>query len=340
LVDEDESVAVFAVSYDPVDTLARFAATHGITYPLLADVGSSVITELGVLNVTMEQERAAYGRPMEDRHRGVPYPGSFVLDKAGTVVSKRFEQSHRTRPTAKTLLAGLAQSGRPGPEPEVSAEASSPGVRVAAWLDTDTVYANQIQDVHIRLELDDGVHLYTEPVPTGFRALRVGLGGDDRLHVEPASLPLGRPFRIQGLAETFHVLADGVDLSIPIFPLSNRDTAGDADRTVALTAEVEYQACTDSECFMPERVVLDLPFRIEPNPGYESADLSALSPLVLRRIVEGPKNEDELLGLVNAALKGVEATGDDVSEALGRLAGKGLIVQSDDGLWSMATAVD
>jgi len=36
-------IALFAISYDAVETLAAFAAKHGITYPLLADAGSRVI---------------------------------------------------------------------------------------------------------------------------------------------------------------------------------------------------------------------------------------------------------------------------------------------------------
>jgi peroxiredoxin len=34
---ERNNIAAFGISYDPVDVLARFAAAHGVTFPLLSD---------------------------------------------------------------------------------------------------------------------------------------------------------------------------------------------------------------------------------------------------------------------------------------------------------------
>ncbi len=313
-----------------MEILSRFADAHGITYPLLADVGSEVITRLGILNTTMEQERAAYGRPIEPRHLGVPYPGTFLIDEDGVLVEKRFEQSHRIRPTANTLLRQLAGDDRV--EAEIVAEAGSPGVRVAAWLDTGVIYANQLQEIHVRFELDDDVHVYVDPVPSGFRALEVSVGGDDRLQTEPALAPPGHDFKVAGMTETFSVVEGSVDVTVPFFLLSNRDTAGDPARSMTLSVEVGYQACTGDECFIPERVTLELPLREEPNPGYETADLAALAPLAVRRIIEGPKSEEELLKLVNDALHGVDVTADQLRDVLAVLSDRGLTV-SDRGTW-------
>jgi hypothetical protein len=322
---------VYAISYDPVATLARFAAGHGITYPLLADVGSRVITELGLRNVTIEQERAAYGRTLEERHRGLPYPGTFFLDEAGMVVDKRFEQSHRIRPTGRNLLARLL--GDDALEPAVTAAASSPGVEVAAWLDSAVVAANQIQDLHLRLQLDDGVHLYAHPVPDGFRALEVTVGGPAAIRVEPVAPPPGTEFHMAGLAETFFVLEDVIDLRVPFLILSNRDTAGDAAVEVAVEVALEYQACTDLACFVPERIELQLPLRLVPNPGYESTDAAAVEPLVLRRLVEGPRVPGVLLEEVNEALHGVALTPEALEGVLAAMSERGLVHRDAAGAW-------
>ncbi|MGI9605692.1 MAG: protein-disulfide reductase DsbD domain-containing protein [Acidimicrobiales bacterium] len=215
-------------------------------------------------------------------------------------------------------------------------DGSSPGVRFAAWLDTDVLYANQLQEVHVRFDLDPGVHLYTDPVPDGFRALTVGLGGDERVQADIATPETGQSFGVTGLDEEFHVVDGQVDLTVPFFLLSNRDTAGDDARPVALDVEVSYQACTDEECFMPERQVLRLDLTEEPNPGYETTDLAALSPLVMRRIVEAPKSMDDLMHLVNAALTGTSASEGQIGDALAALEERGLIAQLDDGRWEQA----
>src|SRR5687767_8478227 len=90
--------AVAGVSYDPVPVLAKFAERHGITFPLLSDEGSLVIERLGLLNAHNEQQAAHYGLAVTDRHDGLPYPGTFLLDEQGRVVEKRFEQSYLVRP--------------------------------------------------------------------------------------------------------------------------------------------------------------------------------------------------------------------------------------------------
>lgn len=291
-----------------------------------------MITELGLLNVTLEAERAAYNRPVEERHKGIPYPGTFFLDEDGVVTGKRFEQSHRIRPTGRTLLAQLTgDSGEA--EPEVVATAESTGVRLVAWLDTDVLHANQLQEAHVRIELDDDAHLYTEPVPSGFRALSISIEGDDRLDAEPVPIPSGREFHVTGLDDTFFVLDGPVEATVPFFLGSDRDTAGDDVRPVTLSIIASYQACTGDECFFPERVELELNLSEHPNPGYESVDHSVLSPLVFRRIVESPKTEDELLELVNAALASVEASEEDISEVLSRLEENGMLRLGEDGRW-------
>ena len=331
--DGRDDLAVYALSYDPVPTLNRFATSHGITFPLLSDETSAVITELGILNVTLEAERAAYGRKLEERHRGIPYPASFILDDDGTLVGKRIEQSHRIRPTASTLMTTFFGSDEPTPAEMVST--SSPGVQAAVWLDTAVVSANQIQDVHIRFVLEPDVHLYTDPVPDGFHALQVQLGGDDTVHAQDVAPLTGREFTVEGLDEVFHVLDGTFEITVPFFLLSNRDTAGEESRRVPVTVDITYQACTSDECFMPEAVTLDVELREEPNPGYETKDISALGPLVMRRIVEGPKSTEELLGLVNSALVDVEVDLADVRSTIDVLVGRKLVV-AQNGLWAEA----
>ena len=130
---ERDTIAVFAISYDAVDVLRGFADKHGITYSLLADEGSKVMRDLGVLNEHVYEHHAAYGIPKQDRHWGVPYPGVFLLDEQGQVIQKRFQQSYRERETGVGLLEqgfGLQSSLR---RPE--AVAKTQGVAVHASLD-------------------------------------------------------------------------------------------------------------------------------------------------------------------------------------------------------------
>ena len=98
-----------ALSYDPVPTLAAFADQHGIAFPLLSDVGSVVIDRLGLRNRHVAEQQAHFGKPVEAKHDGLPYPGTFVIDARGVVVAKRFEDSHRLRVSADSLLDDLGR---------------------------------------------------------------------------------------------------------------------------------------------------------------------------------------------------------------------------------------
>lgn len=257
--------AVAAISYDSVGVLRRFVTAHGITYALLGDVGSRVITALGLLNTTIEQERRAYGRSMDERHWGLPYPGTFMLDENGVVTGRHFERIHRIRPTPQTLLA----STRPAPPGEAAgpaAEQAGSEVAVIAWLDAPVVAANQLQALRLRLSARSGVHLYTEPVPDGLKPLAVALGGNAALRVREPVLPAGRPFTVTGLDDRFFVVEGRIDVTCEFFVEASADTSDDPPRQVTLTVDVRYQACTEIECFPPKRVRLELPLTVEPTP--------------------------------------------------------------------------
>lgn len=57
----DHGIALFAISYDPVEILSAFADKHGIAYPLLSDAGSHVMRRLGLVNARVQDDHAVYG---------------------------------------------------------------------------------------------------------------------------------------------------------------------------------------------------------------------------------------------------------------------------------------
>jgi peroxiredoxin len=86
-------VRVVGISYDSVDALKKFADRNKITFPLLSDEGSKTITAYGILN------KEARGIA-----RGVPYPGTYLLDRKGVVRAKLFKEGYRVRHTTEELI--------------------------------------------------------------------------------------------------------------------------------------------------------------------------------------------------------------------------------------------
>ncbi|MQC19266.1 MAG: hypothetical protein DWG83_01675 [Chloroflexi bacterium] len=134
-------VALFAISYDSVPTLAEFAGTRGITYPLLSDHNSEVIRRFGILNSLIE--------PHEEIH-GIPFPGCYVVDANGRVTAKFFYQVYRDRPAPLAVLrdhlgADVDLSGAP------RGEASEGGVHVSAVLADRTLVPFQHTPLYLRI---------------------------------------------------------------------------------------------------------------------------------------------------------------------------------------------
>ena len=245
---QGDGVAVFGISYDPVSVLSGFAAKHKITYPLLADVGSKVIIDIGILNTQVEEERAFWGKPVEDRHRGLPFPGTFMLDEDGIVVDKAFERSHRIRPGGKVLLERLGVADDASNE-IVTAE--GPGLAVAGWVDSREYFPNQLIRLTLRLVVDDEFHVYVPPNPSGFTNLSIDIDTHDGVFVHDSELPGGHLFSVEGFTEEFTVADGEFDIQVPFYILED---SGD----VTLPITVHYQACSATMCLAPDSVELSI----------------------------------------------------------------------------------
>ena len=87
-------VQLVGISYDSVEILQRFAARRGIMFRLLSDPGSKTIDAYGIRN------REATGKA-----GGIPYPGTFVVDRAGVIRAKLFREGYKERHEVEELIA-------------------------------------------------------------------------------------------------------------------------------------------------------------------------------------------------------------------------------------------
>ena len=245
-------MALFAISYDSVETLAAFAEKHGIAYPLLSDTGSRVIRELGLLNEHVFEQYAAYNVAPRDEHYGVPYPGVFVLDEAGVVVDKRFQQSYRERETGGGLLEHAL--GIVTPMHGAEAQASAEAVQVRAYLDSPTYGWFQRLRLTVELTIEPGFHVYGQPVPEGFIPLAVEIEPIEGLQIGEPQWPAPHRFVLEGLDEEFWVYEGTVRGSVPL-TFTAQPGAGDQ----VIRATVSFQACTETYCLEPAKLRFELP---------------------------------------------------------------------------------
>jgi peroxiredoxin len=92
-----------ALSYDSVETLARFASANGLQYTLLSDPKSSVIDAFGVRNLDVAGSK---------RMDGIPNPAIFVISADGVVLSKLYEADYKKRPSGEAVLKAIQDVGQ------------------------------------------------------------------------------------------------------------------------------------------------------------------------------------------------------------------------------------
>lgn len=246
-----------ALSYDPVDVLARFAATHGIRYPLLSDVGSRVIEQLGLLHEALTARLGLYPvRADHPRYQRVPYPGTFVIGDSGVVVDKVFEQHHLIRRSADWFIsrpdaAGVAVHGGSGP------------VRVALSLSDATYRPTQRLMVRAEVWIAPGYHAYADPAPDGMTPFRLDLDAVPDVTIDHR-VPQPQARTSDELGRPFPAYESGFEWPIGVVVAKN---VGD----VPLRAHVQVQACTASVCEPPESIDLTLVLHgtdhVPPNGG-------------------------------------------------------------------------
>jgi peroxiredoxin len=87
-----------ALSYDSVETLAKFAKSARITYTLLSDPRSAVIDAFGIRNMEVAGSK---------RMDGIPHPAIYIISADGMILEKLYEESYRKRPPTDVVLKAV-----------------------------------------------------------------------------------------------------------------------------------------------------------------------------------------------------------------------------------------
>ncbi len=251
---EAEGIQVLGVSYNTQEDLKEFSNDHGITFPLLSDVDSKVIKQMGVLNTLIDPDEA-----MADRFYGIPFPGVFVVDESGTITEKMFNRHYATRHSAGTILnSALGKILLPEEAPQT--DYKDDHVKITAFLADANLKLEVVSTLYCRLELAEGLHVYGGPVPEGFVATQVEVKETPGVRIGEAAYPPTKPLEFKALDATLNVFEGVVDIAIPI--TANAEflnwTKPHTQKSVKVDLSVRYQACNDTVCFVPKTVPISV----------------------------------------------------------------------------------
>lgn len=242
------------VFYEPVEQLRSFADEFNITFPLLSDPESRIISEFGILNTTLDKSEVPF--------YGIPYPGSYVVGADGTVTAKFFEQNSLVRAHPDALLR--AALGDPVEIPTEQTVEPPAQVEAHLSLSTESLRAYLLSDLIVDLRVPRGQHLYGPPVPEGLVITSVVVDQHEHVASQPAVFPPTHEMTLEGTGETLHVYDGDVRVRVPLLYNGGRvATNDDGTRSVEITGTIRWQSCDDHSCHIPRTETFSLTAPIE-----------------------------------------------------------------------------
>ena len=226
--------------------------------PLLSDIDSEVIRCYGVLNTEVS--------PDVPFLYGIPFPGVFVANAEGEVITKFFHDSYKKRDSAEAIIDAvlgnlvlndeLPCAG--GGDLDVKVTAAVHGGR-------GTLRQGVMRKLVVRFELAEGLHIYGAPVPDGMTAAEVNVSGPDGLVLGDCQKPPTHTLKLTSPEVELLVWSGVVDFVIPFYPVGELvSEVRPLDRpSVTLNLEVRYQACDDRTCLLPRTCNLELEVPLE-----------------------------------------------------------------------------
>ena len=259
-----------AISYDSEEVLADFSQRRGITFPLLADEGSKVITEFGILNTVAYEALGPNGddpevladvakyvrvRGATPLMAGTPYPGTFMLDRNGRVTSRFFELFYRERNTTANVMLKLGA----GLSPIEAIEGSTTHLKLYAYPSNPNILVGSRFSIVVEIEPNPDIHVYAPGAETmGYRVVSLNFRPVPHIRFEPMEFPESEIYYFEPLDERVPVYQSPFTLLQEVVvsgALEVEEALAQLD-AVTLTGTFDYQACNDELCFEPVSVPL------------------------------------------------------------------------------------
>ena len=246
-----EGLGLTAISYDSPDVLKNFATSRGITFPLLSDAGSAIIKQFGLLNTTADPKTRFYG---------IPFPGTFVVDRNGIVRSRHFEDAYQERNTVGSILVrrGAAASG-----PSVTADTAQ--LSLTATLSDDRIAPGERISIAWDVVPGPRMHVYA-PGKHSYQVVRPSIDPQPWLRALPPTYPASEIYEFKPLDERVEVYTKPFRLVQDVTILATNEVQKllASQTTVTLTGRLEYQACDDLVCYLPQRVPVSWTVPLKP----------------------------------------------------------------------------
>jgi hypothetical protein len=217
---------------------------------MLADPDSKIIRDFGILNESMQK-----GTPMY----GIPYPGSYVIDKRGIVQSKYFTPDYRERYTGGDILLDTSSRAKLAGWKEVE----TPHLRLKYRASDEIVRAGNHVVLRIEVSLKPKMHVYAPGVQGSYIAVQWQMA-EGVWKASVPQWPASENIYLKAIKETLPVYKDRFVVTRDVVLSQQKELAAAAGAAKEMTLEgtFRYQACDDRVCYPPVSIPLKWNLRV------------------------------------------------------------------------------
>lgn len=245
----------------------------------MSDAGSATIARYGILN-TVVDEALDYtaGDPREDpsigprlrqvatvneareQHRGIAFPGTFMVNRQGLVTARFFEDFYRERRTAANILLQLGQ-GLEVPGTKLSTN----HLELTTYPSDSTVALGSRFALVLDVTPRPGMHVYA-PGASGYRIISLTIEPQPFVRIGPVQFPESEIYYFEPLDERVPVYQDAFQLVQEVIPDVTPEAirAFEGKDSLTLTGQLDYQACDDEICYNPESIPMSWTVAVQP----------------------------------------------------------------------------
>ena len=256
-------IGVVGISYDSQEILAGYSKRNGITYPLLSDVGSATIRRYGIVNTVVEEalgpngkdpavradlQRYATVNEPSERQRGIPFPGTFMVDRQGRVTSRFFEDYYWERNTVSNMLLRVGAAGAP----VQATQASTAHLDLKTYPSDASVALGTRFTLALDIAPKRGMHVYA-PGAANYRVISLQIDPQPHVRTLPLRYPASEIYHFVPLNERVPVYQKPFTLLMDVVPEATAEgrKALAGRNELVITGTLEYQACDDKLCYNP-----------------------------------------------------------------------------------------
>jgi hypothetical protein len=271
-----KGLGLATISYDRPEILAAFSKQHGLTFPMLSDVGSATIKRYGILNPVPEW---AIGPDKDDpevkaaaqkyvsavnpnpRMVGIAFPGTFILDRQGRVTARYFEDFYIERNTISSVMMRLDNRVAP----VAGTKVSTAHLEVTMYPSEPAIAPGNRFSIAFDVQPHNGIHVYA-PGAKDYRVIHVAIEPQPFVRTLPMKYPASQIYHFKPLNERVSVYQKPFTLvqEIIMEGTPQAQAAFRGKTSLTITGTLEYQACDDTICYNPASVPVSWTINLRP----------------------------------------------------------------------------